>query len=522
MKINHPVTNREKEVHSNQNILSTTDLKGAITYVNDDFIEVSGFAKEALLGKNHNIVRHPDMPPAAFDSLWSSVKAGQPWMGMVKNRCENGDHYWVDAFVMPIAQNGATVEYQSVRYKPERVWVSRAEKIYQALLAGKGFKQRISSKLSLTQKLIAGNFLALLPAMIFVFTPQFASVMPLGFLLTLVLSLSVNIMLMRPFQRITSLAKEIYDQPVMRQVYTGRDDEFGQIQLALKMQGSQINAIVGRLSDTTKKLGEVAAVTSSSCEEASEGVIAQQNELTQVATAMTEMVATVQEIARNASLAAEATVTGQKETGSGRGVVEQTVAAINSLATEVQQAADVIGKLSQQTTDIAKVLEVIKGIAEQTNLLALNAAIEAARAGENGRGFAVVADEVRTLASRTTESAREIETMIESLRSGSKEAVNVMLLSREKAGNSVALAAKAGEALESISDIIDRITDMTHQIATASEEQSAVADEINRNIVNINQVAEATSEGTQESLRATHEMVDATAQLDRLISQFRQ
>lgn len=522
MKINHPVTNREKEIHSSQTILSTTDLKGAITYVNDDFIKVSGFAKEALLGKNHNVVRHPDMPPPAFESLWSSVKAGQPWMGIVKNRCENGDHYWVDAFVMPIGQNGATVEYQSVRYKPARAWAARAEKIYKALMEGKGFKQSLSSKLSLTQKLIAGNFLALLPAMIFVFMPQFASVIPLGFLLSMVLSLSINLILMRPLRQITATAREIYDQPVMRQVYTGRDDEFGQIQLALKMQSTQINAIVGRLSDTTKKLGEIAAVTSTSCIEASQAVIAQQNELTQVATAMTEMVATVQEIARNASLAAEATVTGQKETGSGRGVVDQTVTAINSLAAEVQQAAEVIGKLSQQTTDIAKVLEVIKGIAEQTNLLALNAAIEAARAGENGRGFAVVADEVRTLASRTTESAREIEKMIELLQAGSKQAVSVMLLSREKAGNSVALAAKAGEALESISDIIDRITDMTHQIAVASEEQGAVADEINRNIVNINQVAEATSEGTQVSLLATREMVEATAQLDRLISQFRQ
>ncbi|MCU7811175.1 MAG: methyl-accepting chemotaxis protein, partial [Candidatus Thiodiazotropha sp. (ex Notomyrtea botanica)] len=340
-------------------------------------------------------------------------------------------------------------------------------------------------------------------------------------MLTALMSLSVNLWLMRPLRQVMNQVNEIYDQPVMRRIYTGRDDEIGQIQLALKMQSSQINAIVGRITDTTKNLAEVAKVTSETSEQANLGVEAQQNELTQVATAMTEMVATVQEIARNASLAADSTVKGQKETGHGNEVVELTVGAINALAGEVQQAGKVIEKLSQQSTDIVKVLEVIKGIAEQTNLLALNAAIEAARAGENGRGFAVVADEVRTLASRTTDSAREIEEMIEILQSGSKEAVTVMGQSREKAENSVELAAKAGEALDKISKVIDSITEMNQQIATASEEQSAVAEEINQSIVNINQVAESTSEGAQKSVVATEKMAIAIHRLDNLVSQFR-
>ncbi len=136
MKINHPVTDVEKQFSIDANILSTTDLKGAITYINPDFIDISGFPEDELLHKNHNVVRHPDMPPAAFQSLWDTVKSGNPWMGMVKNRCKNGDYYWVDALVTPIEQNGETIEYQSVRYKPEKpAWNGRTKS---TRICGKG------------------------------------------------------------------------------------------------------------------------------------------------------------------------------------------------------------------------------------------------------------------------------------------------------------------------------------------------------------------------------------------------
>ncbi len=521
MKINQPVSNRERDVLDTHNILSTTDLKGAISYINPDFLEISGFTAEELCGRNHNIVRHPDMPQAAFENLWSTVKSRRPWMGIVKNRCKNGDHYWVDAFVMPIQKGGETVEYQSVRTKPRREWIERAESIYKRLLEGKDFKLGLAGRVSLGQKLIVGNLLSMTPALLLDMLPLFASMSGLGFALTALLIIAVNSVLMRPFRKVVAEAREVYDQPAMRRIYTGRDDEIGQIRLALQMQDSQVNAIVGRLSDTTYKLSELAGVTRTTSEQASEGVEQQQSELTMVATAMTEMVATVREIARNTVLAAEATVAGQRECAAGREVVERSIGSINALSDDVQRAAEVIVRLSQQSTDIVKVLDVIKEIAEQTNLLALNAAIEAARAGEYGRGFAVVADEVRTLASRTTDSAREIEEMIERLQTGSRQAVAVMEQSRVEADNSVDLAARAGGALERISGVIDNINDMNHQIATASEEQSAVAEEINQNVVNVNKVADHTSEGAQRSVEASAQMVAAIDRLEHLVVQFR-
>jgi aerotaxis receptor len=521
LKNNQPVTQRELEVERSQTILSTTDLKGAISYVNSDFMEISGFDQAELIGRNHNVIRHPDMPPAAFEDLWARVKSGNPWMGIVKNRCKNGDHYWVDAFVMPIKQNGETFEYQSVRYQPEREWVERAEPIYTRLLEGRGFKPSLGSRLNLSSKLMLGNFLALLPLVGFVLIPALSNLLPLGLLLSTLMMLGVNYALMQPFRRLVSQAGKIFDQPIMRRVYTGRDDEIGQIQLALKMQSSQINAIMGRITDTTKNLSDVAKVTSGTSKQAHDGVEKQQSELSQVATAMTEMVATVQEIARSAAVAAESTVKGQDESEKGNAVVGQAIQGINVMAEDLESASDVVCKLSQQSMEIVNVLEVIKGIAEQTNLLALNAAIEAARAGENGRGFAVVADEVRSLAGRTTDSASEIEAMIAKLKAGSQHAVDAMEKSRREAEDTVTLAADAGSALDNLSQVMDSITEMNQQIATASEEQSAVAEEINQSIVNINQIAESTSEGAEKSVSATVEMVGAIQRLDNLVTQFR-
>ena len=253
---------------------------------------------------------------------------------------------------------------------------------------------------------------------------------------------------------------------------------------------------------------------------ARQGVGRQQTETDQVATAINEMTATVQEVARNAIDAAAAANQADQEANSGKNVVGQTVSAIQLLATNVEQAADVIQKLEVDTTEIGGVLDVIKGIADQTNLLALNAAIEAARAGEQGRGFAVVADEVRTLASRTQESTEEINKMIESLQTGAKNAVSAMETGREQARTGVEQATLAGESLNAITQSVATINDMNTQIASAAEEQSKVSDEINRNVVNISQLADETASHVTEVADSSTELGRISVELKAEVEKF--
>ena len=248
---------------------------------------------------------------------------------------------------------------------------------------------------------------------------------------------------------------------------------------------------------------------------------AQADRMRELARETDEMTATVEEVARNAASAADATNTADQEASAGNEVVQGTIQSIRSLADEVERASGVINRVSGDSENIGKVVEVINEIAEQTNLLALNAAIEAARAGEAGRGFAVVADEVRTLAQRTQKSTDEIRQMIETLQQGAGEAVQVMESGREQATATVETAGKAGEALENINDAVSTITDMNQQIASAAEEQSATADEINRNVTNITQVADETNVGAQELGTASEELKRLAAELEERLAQFK-
>ncbi len=263
--------------------------------------------------------------------------------------------------------------------------------------------------------------------------------------------------------------------------------EFSQVAGFLKDFNDLLEKQLGIVTAAADKCSNVVSNVSSG----GQGLILEQKgEVDQVATAMTEMSATVHEVARNATEAAEAAQRADEETGKGKMVVSQAIEAIDLLANEVNDAAQVIHRLEQDSDEIGAVLDVIRGIAEQTNLLALNAAIEAARAGEQGRGFAVVADEVRTLAQRTQQSTQEIQNMIERLQSGAQDAVKAMEQGRSRAQVGVEQAAEAGVSLETIAQAVGTISDMNTQIATAAEEQSVVAEEINLNIVSISDMAD--------------------------------
>ena len=522
MKKNLPVTNVEKAFSDDANILSTTDLKGAITYVNPDFIEISGFTEDELIGENHNVVRHPDMPPAAFEDLWKTVKSGESWMGIVKNRCKDGDHYWVNAYVTPITKDGQIVEYQSIRSKADGEEIARAEELYRQINAGKSPRWLKRPPLAFRHKLII-TFLLLQIATLAIpvamggldLTTALLSLLPGLAIMAAFLVREVN-----PLCRVFAKARTIFDNTVARHVFTGRHDEAGQVMLALKYLEKEAGGIVGRIADSSSSISSSADKLMSAIELNKVTIDSQHTETDMVATAVTEMSASIQEVASNAQLTAESATQANTEVNNSKQVVSRTMDAIHSLAADVEQAGEVIRKLNEDSDRISSVVSVISGIAEQTNLLALNAAIEAARAGEQGRGFAVVADEVRTLANRTHDSTREIQEMIEQLQDGASRAVDVMEQSRQQADNSVERGEEAVTSLNAITDAVATINDMSAQIAMAVKEQNAVAQEVSQNVVNIQQSSEMSVDGIHTSEETSTAMAAKAQEMKTLAAQF--
>ncbi len=299
------------------------------------------------------------------------------------------------------------------------------------------------------------------------------------------------------------------------------NDEIAQLGHAFNQFVTKIHGVVSEVISSTTQLSSAASELSIVTGQTSDGVVRQQMETEQVATAMNEMTSTVQEVARHAEQAAEAAQNANSQSQSGKQIVNASINSIGALEAEISNASGVIAALQTDSENIGTVLDVIRGIAEQTNLLALNAAIEAARAGEQGRGFAVVADEVRTLASRTQESTQEIQSMIEQLQGGAQQAVTVMKASQERATETVEHSSQAGESLNSIAGSVAQINDMNLQIASAAEEQTAVAEEINQSVVSITDIAREASESMQQIAGSTESLAKLSAHLDQLVGNFK-
>lgn len=521
MRKNLPVTQNEITYSTAATITSATDPKGRITYVNGDFLKISGFTEPELLGQPHNIVRHPEMPEAAFADLWASLQRGRPWMGIVKNRCKNGDYYWVDAFVTPRFDKGKVIGFESVRVKPELETITRAEKIYSKLSSGKGFASPFG-RMKLRSKLMLG--LTVLQTLVFSILWIIGAIelnpSLLAWSVSLLLSFGLTSVLTRPLSAAAAEACKVIDNPIMQQIYTDNSAEPGQLLLAVKLLKAKSRTIVRRLIQATETLSQQAQATDREIEHVSLAMTRQLHETEQVAAAMHQMSATINEVAQNASNAAKAASDTDQLSQQTMRRVGDTITLIDALSDEVDSAESAIQNLAQYSKDIGGVLEVIHSIAEQTNLLALNAAIEAARAGEQGRGFAVVADEVRTLAGRTQNSTEEINAMIENLQKGAKTAVDEMAKVRAKAANGAEHGKNSVQLLTETTQSVSTISDMILQIASAAEEQHIVSEEIARNIEAIDRLSKETAEHAAGASFAGSNLAKLSHELDIMVEQF--
>ena len=348
----------------------------------------------------------------------------------------------------------------------------------------------------------------------------------IGTIIALIIAVAVALFLSRsivvPLKRVVDRAKEISSGDLTGEILkTTGNDELTELTVAINDMDTSLQGIIQQISSSAYELSTASEQLQSTATKTTQGMESQRSEIDMVATAMNEMTATVLEVAQNTNMAATSATEANSAAEKGRNLVSQNMGGINQLAESINIASQTINKLGEDTNSVDSIVGVITGIAEQTNLLALNAAIEAARAGEQGRGFAVVADEVRTLAGRTQTSTEEIRAMLDKLKTGASEAVKVMDEGHEQAQSSVEQAKNASDSIAEITHAVTAINDMNTQIATAAEEQSAVAEEMNRSVVQISTEAETTLESTRETSEAAEQVRNLSSNMQEIVSRFK-
>jgi aerotaxis receptor len=527
MRVNLPITDHEYQLSPDAALVSRTDLKGRITYVNPTFVEVSGYTLEELMGKAHNIVRHPDMPPEAFADLWDTLGRGLPWTGLVKNRRKNGDFYWVQANVTPIHRNGVTEGYMSVRSRPERADVNEAENLYRKIRGGtaKGVLIRqgevvprgwsdplgrlrripvrrrvfgvtaIAATLTLAVGAIGWSEASRLAAASGVQSrlADLIAVATVGGALAWVgFGRFLGRTIFQPLDQAVGVAQAIAGgAPAKFQIRP--QDETKDLLRALNQMSANLFAIVADVGSNVSGVMTTSEQIASGNLDLSSRTEEQASSLEQTAASMEELTSTVKQNADNARQANQLAVSASEVAIKGGAVVSQVVDTMASINASSRKIVDIIG--------------VIDGIAFQTNILALNAAVEAARAGEQGKGFAVVAAEVRNLAQRSASAAREIKGLIDD--------------SVGKVGAGSVLVGEAGKTMEEIVGSVRRVTDIMGEITTASQEQTSGIEQINQAITQMDQVTQQNAALVEEASAAAQSLQEQAESLVDAVSIFK-
>jgi aerotaxis receptor len=489
MRNNQPVTQNEVTFPSSEKLISSTDLKGFILHCNDAFVRTSGFTRDELIGQPHNLIRHPDMPQIAFSVMWNQLKAGKPWMGMVKNRCKNGDFYRVDAYITPISEHGAVIGYESVRSAPLREDVKRAEVVYAKYAVYNGKKQADQPTIKTEPGILQSPYLLLIGVALMCLLLGLAYGPIAGLGIALVSAMAIALIAIRRVSAVYSLIDDklshAFSHPVAQMTYSVRKGQIAKLETLLKSEKSHLDTVLTRIENASDSVIESAATVGLLAQTNSKNLLSQQAETGNVATAMNEMTATIQDVSLNVSKTAENAETCRSLAINGESTAEDTIASITQLSETARSIGLAVTALSKQSGKIIDAAKTIDQIAKQTNLLALNAAIEAARAGDQGRGFAVVADEVRSLAMKTQDSTKEIHTIISQLTLRSNEAITAAKAGDEESTIGLEQVQTLERVLKEISNSMHNIADMADQMATAVEEQSHVSEDVNQQMVGI-------------------------------------